>query len=164
MFPGKNELDQIKKIHNVLGTPNEEKFKEFQNHASHMQINFPQKEGTGIDSLLPHVSETCKDLIKKLLIYDEEQRLTASQALSHSYFKDVKDEVVLLGHTPSISDSDCAAGDKEGNKKILPLISKANKSPSYSKITITLDKTAKNLPQIKQSSPYGKKHLHKAFH
>lgn len=42
-----------------------------------MEINFPPKHGTGIDRLLPNVSKDCIDLIKLLLIYDPEERITA---------------------------------------------------------------------------------------
>ena len=42
-----------------------------------MDFNFTPKEGTGIDKLIPHVSEQCRDLIKQLLIYDSEERISA---------------------------------------------------------------------------------------
>ena len=166
LFPGKNELDQIRRIHNILGTPNQEKFQDFQKHATHMEIKFPHKEGTGIDSLIPHASEQCRDLIKKLLIYDEEGRITAIAALNHPYFKDIKEENSVMSVTPTITDSDFAAGDKEHktHKKMFPVISKPVKNMSFSKITLTMDKSiGKNLPNIKQSSPYAKKTVFKGY-
>lgn len=56
LFPGNNELDQVHKIHNILGTPSQEILDKFQKVASHMEFNFPKKEGTGISKLIPHVS------------------------------------------------------------------------------------------------------------
>lgn len=53
-----------------------------------MEFNFPQRKGTGIEKLLPHVTKDCIDLILKLLIYDPNDRITAEDALKHPYFKD----------------------------------------------------------------------------
>ena len=41
LFPGNNELDQITKIHNILGTPTQELFDKYKPYASHMDLNFP---------------------------------------------------------------------------------------------------------------------------
>jgi renal tumor antigen len=56
-----------------------------------MQFNFPTKKGTGIADLIPHISKDAQDLILKLLIYNPDNRITATQALKHNYFKDLRD-------------------------------------------------------------------------
>jgi len=89
LFPGKNELDMIHRIHNILGTPPQKVLDRFKSHASHIEFNFPQKVGTGIDKLLPHVSADCIDLLKQLLTYDPEKRITADQVLQHDYFREL---------------------------------------------------------------------------
>ena len=44
-----------------------------------MEFNFPKiAEGTGIAKLIPHVSPEAIDLILKLLIYNPDNRMTAS--------------------------------------------------------------------------------------
>ena len=63
LFPGNDELDQVHKIHNVLGTPPKALLEQFQIHATHMDFNFPHKEGTGIERLIPHASPECIDII-----------------------------------------------------------------------------------------------------
>jgi renal tumor antigen len=40
LFPGNNELDQVKKIHNIMGTPPQALLDNFQSKASHMDFNF----------------------------------------------------------------------------------------------------------------------------
>ena len=40
LFPGDNELDQIHKIHNILGTPPQELIDKFQKNATHMKLEF----------------------------------------------------------------------------------------------------------------------------
>ena len=69
LFPGNNELDQVHKIHNILGTPAIELLDKFKKFASHMNFNFPLKDGTGIDRLIPHVSSDCLDIISIIYIY-----------------------------------------------------------------------------------------------
>ena len=78
-------------MHNILGTPNKELLDKFKKQASHMEFNFPKKEGTGIAKLIPHVSAEAQDVMTKLLIYNHEGRISASQALKHPYFKDLRD-------------------------------------------------------------------------
>ena len=59
LFPGTNELDQIHKIHNILGTPEASLLDRFQKHATHMEFDFPPKKYTGISTLISHVSKEC---------------------------------------------------------------------------------------------------------
>jgi len=92
LFPGTNELDQIQKIHNVLGTPAPEMLaRKFKRNASHMDLNFPEKRGTGIERLIPHATAEICELMKKTLEYDPDDRIIARQALKDSYFKELRD-------------------------------------------------------------------------
>ncbi len=90
LFPGNNELDQVHKIHNILGTPAQDVLDNFQKYASHMEFNFPPKVGTGISQLIPHVSPECQELITKLLAYTPDDRLSARQALNHPWFREFR--------------------------------------------------------------------------
>jgi len=89
LFPGTNELDQIDRIHKVLGPPNEQLLSKFKKLSSNLKLDFPNKPGTGIMSLIPHASSDCVKLIESLLAYDFEQRLTARQSLCHPYFREI---------------------------------------------------------------------------
>jgi len=77
LFPGKHELDQIHKIHNVLGTPSREVFQKFKKFGSQQLMKFPEKHGTGLRSLIPRVSSECIDLLTNLLTYSPDARYTA---------------------------------------------------------------------------------------
>ena len=149
LFPGKNELDQINKIHNILGTPSQRILDDFRSHASHMEINFPLKEGTGIDKLIIHMSEEARDLINKMLIYNHEERITCREALSHPYFREISEEFVKRVPSPVIKflpAADSGAGESKKKedkppKHFLPSISKNpnSKNPSFTKISLSLE-------------------------
>mmetsp|Transcript_94201 Transcript_94201/g.177236 ORF Transcript_94201/g.177236 Transcript_94201/m.177236 type:complete len:536 (-) Transcript_94201:179-1786(-) len=92
LFPGSNELDQIQKIHNVLGTPSPDLLaRKFKRNASHMDFNFAEKKGTGIERLVPHASSEVTDLMYKFLEYDPDDRIVARQALKDPYFKELRE-------------------------------------------------------------------------
>jgi renal tumor antigen len=56
-----------------------------------MEFNFPEVEGTGINKLIQHASPDVQDLIQKLLVYNPDNRITASQALKHPWFKELRE-------------------------------------------------------------------------
>ena len=45
--------------------------------ASHMEFNFAPKEGSGIAKLIPNVSPDAQEIITKLLVYDNSNRMSA---------------------------------------------------------------------------------------
>lgn len=57
-----------------------------------MEFDFPHvPEGTGIQKQMTHTSPEAYDLVSKLLIYNPDNRITASQALKHPWFKELRD-------------------------------------------------------------------------
>lgn len=91
LFPGQNELDQVHKIHNILGTPPLEILNKLKKHGAHMDFDFPVKQGTGVAKLLPHASPDALDLLLKLLTYNPDDRVSAKQALRHPYFHEIRE-------------------------------------------------------------------------
>ncbi|KAL3899733.1 MAG: hypothetical protein SGCHY_001828 [Lobulomycetales sp.] len=90
LFPGADELDQLHRIHNIVGTPSQKVLRHMLGHRStSLKYNFPPKEGTGFRHLIPNISDTCVDLIKSMLVYDPDKRTTSSDALKHSFFDNV---------------------------------------------------------------------------
>ncbi|KAJ3122524.1 hypothetical protein HK100_011963 [Physocladia obscura] len=85
LFPGSNELDQIHRIHNIMGTPSPKLLKQMLgNRANSPKFQFAAKEGTGIRALLPYVSQDCVDMVNALLIYNPDERISAKEALKHA--------------------------------------------------------------------------------
>lgn len=92
LFPGSNEIDQVNRIHKVLGTPTAECLAKFKSKgASHINFDFPPQKGIGIQQLVPHASPESIDLIVKLLKYDASDRITAREAMRHPFFKDIRE-------------------------------------------------------------------------
>lgn len=93
LFPGKNYLDQLNLITNVLGTPAPADYKhvtheEAYNYISHLAPQ-PQKD---LSKLLPNASPEEIDLISKMLIFNPSKRITTTEALKHPYFRGLHDE------------------------------------------------------------------------
>jgi renal tumor antigen len=92
LFPGANEVDQINRIHKVLGTPTPEVLSKLKSKgASHINFDFPPQKAIGIPQMLPHASPDTIDLIVKMLKYDASERMSAREAMRHPYFKDVRE-------------------------------------------------------------------------
>jgi renal tumor antigen len=91
LFPGSNEVDQINRIHKILGTPASDVLDIFRRKgAAHIDFNFPPDEGTSIAKLIPHASADAVDLLSKMLVYDPSKRINAREALKHDYFKEMR--------------------------------------------------------------------------
>lgn len=57
-----------------------------------MKLDFEKKKYVGIAKLIPHVSADAQDIILKMLIYNADDRYTASQCLKHPFFKELRDQ------------------------------------------------------------------------
>jgi serine/threonine protein kinase len=80
LFNGKNEIEQIHNINQILGTPPEPLLQKFRAHASHMKPEdwkFQKHKGISFTRLLPHSPKELVDLLQKLLAYDPEIRIEA---------------------------------------------------------------------------------------
>ena len=74
LFPSDNEFDQMKKIENILGTPNQDIINIYKKHSIieyDNRINyFSNKKGSGFSKYMSHCSNELIDLISNLLIYN----------------------------------------------------------------------------------------------
>ncbi|CCW68985.1 unnamed protein product [Phytomonas sp. Hart1] len=87
LFPGSNELDQIHRIHSVLGTPPLGDLFWFKAAGQHGLVDCVPRTGSGLAALVPNLSACGMNLMTKLLAYNECERSTAKEALRHPYFK-----------------------------------------------------------------------------
>ncbi|XP_030070431.1 MAPK/MAK/MRK overlapping kinase isoform X2 [Microcaecilia unicolor] len=89
LFPGSNELDQISKIHEIIGTPTQNTLRKFKQSRA-MSFDFPLKKGTGLSLHVPGISPESLALMYAMIEYDPDERISAKQALQHAYFRDIR--------------------------------------------------------------------------
>ena len=80
LFPGSNEVDQISRIHKVLGSPSPEVLGKFKaKGTTHIALDFPEQKGIGIPNLIPQASPEAVDLVVALTHFREpnDERLAA---------------------------------------------------------------------------------------
>ena len=100
LFPGTNELDQIHRIHKVLGTPSRQVQQKLTRHGGeHASFDFPRESGDGISRLIKHAAAACLDLMLKMLWYDAGERVHAREALQHPYFLECRSSAMHIGLT-----------------------------------------------------------------
>ncbi|XP_786078.1 MAPK/MAK/MRK overlapping kinase [Strongylocentrotus purpuratus] len=152
LFPGANEVDQIAKIHDVMGTPDATILNKFRNKARGINYNFPSKKGSGIEKLLPNATKQTLEIMNKLCTYDPDERITAKQVIRHAFFKDLRDadkrkqhvekKKLSLGDQGSVISEDTAKeshvegkdGDNDNHKAVRKARrkSKLHESENYS--------------------------------
>ena len=91
LFTGNSESDQLKKIFEIKGTPND-------NYASSLKElsewgvgdnnfeNYPEKN---MKELFPNLDSEGLDLLQKFLQLEPEKRISAEEALKHPFFDDI---------------------------------------------------------------------------
>ncbi|KAG5265530.1 hypothetical protein AALO_G00243500 [Alosa alosa] len=87
LFPGTNEIDQVNKIHDVLGTPDSATLQKFKPSRA-MRFDFPPRKGCGLSHLIPQCPSPTLSLLYQMLAYDPDERISARSALHHTFFKD----------------------------------------------------------------------------
>ena len=95
LFQGQTDGDQLFAILDVLGSPNEEDLKELAKRVpfdTKIFNEFKNIKGQNLKKKLGGVfndTELFLDLLTKMLIYLPENRITATKALTHPFFKDL---------------------------------------------------------------------------
>lgn len=86
MFPGTSTMNQLDRIIEVTGRPSPADIEAIQSEfAATMLDSLPDVEPRSLQSMYPNASEEAIDLLRKLLMFNPDQRITAEQALEHPY-------------------------------------------------------------------------------
>eukprot|EP00127_Corallochytrium_limacisporum_P002713 Clim_evm22s136 gene=Clim_evmTU22s136 len=90
LFPGSNEVDQLNKIHRVVGTPDQDTIRRLCAGRS-LKCSFTNYPKRNLADIIgPKISGEAVDLMDKMLVYDPSDRLTASEAVNHRWFAEVR--------------------------------------------------------------------------
>lgn len=90
LFTGKDHLDQIRKIIEKLGTPQEKDLGWIPEKGPSRKFlaKCPQSAGVKMTELLPNVSEQTADFAAKLLTFDPTKRISVKDSMLHPYIRD----------------------------------------------------------------------------
>lgn len=81
-------MDQLHKIHSILGSPSERILRKFRNQR--IKYTFPLNKPMPFYKLLPSLSASGLDLMKSTLIYNPDSRITIYKLMDHPYFYDIQ--------------------------------------------------------------------------
>jgi mitogen-activated protein kinase 15 len=99
IFPGTSTMNQLVRIIEVVGQPSQEDVKAIRSpYAAEMLSSLTLSRPRPLSELYPHASSNALDLLKKLLHFNPEKRLSADEALAHPFvagFREPQEETVM---------------------------------------------------------------------
>jgi len=102
LFPGADEVDQVNRIHKVVGTPPDDIISKLRSKGSaKINYNFGNMKGIGIKHFIPHATTDCVNLLNKTMIYDHTDRIVASDVIEHPYFFDFRQKDKTVRSKPN---------------------------------------------------------------
>ena len=101
LFPGRDAIDQLSLMIDVLGSPSEEAIVKVQSGRVREEMRrCPKRRPRPFSDLYPHAQPAALDLLSKLLDFDPSKRPSAAEALHHPYFKELHENVAELPSRP----------------------------------------------------------------
>lgn len=124
LFPAQSEIDTLKKIFKLLGTPNERIWEGFNELPAVKKVNFAQYPNNSLRSEFSYLTQRGFDLLSGLLTYDPKKRISAGEALDHDYFREspLPQPPDMFPHWPAKSEG----GLKPKNKALSPKLDDPN--------------------------------------
>jgi serine/threonine protein kinase len=79
-------------IIDLLGTPSQEEIEKIPKEKIKKIIkNLPKKDPKNLEDLFPGANPLAIDLMKKMLVFEADKRITVFEALEHEYLKQLHD-------------------------------------------------------------------------
>ncbi len=90
LFPGSDNENQFNLVVDFLGTPNDEEINKIPKQKVRDYIKkMGRKQPKDSHLIFKNASDEALDLLKKLLMFDPDKRITVEGALKHPYLKDL---------------------------------------------------------------------------
>jgi len=139
LFPGVNEIDQLTKIHRVVGTPTRRVLSKMK--TLRMDIRFTSYPTINIAEILPFTSDAGRELLKRMLTYDPDVRPQVRRLLEHRYFNDLREEEKVTRQITNFQNSSSNLSRLSHaittKPKVRPKIKKLKKERADVKVTKT---------------------------
>ena len=88
LLPASSEEDQLNMITKLLGNPSSKLIQKIENEKNRDFVRqLPKREGKDFEVLFKGANPDAIDLLKKMLVYDPDDRINVQQALEHPYLK-----------------------------------------------------------------------------
>lgn len=93
LFKGKDYVDQLNKVLDVLGTPDEKVIRKIGSEKAQAYVrSLPFKKTIPFRKILPAADPQALDLLTKMLAFDPRDRITVPEALEHPWLAAYHDE------------------------------------------------------------------------
>lgn len=126
LFQGTSENDQLFKILNIMGTPTQQEWSDFNTIVRKRGIRLPQCSPQDLSTLIPNASPEAIDFIKQCLTWDPINRPSANKALQHRFIQGEKimpplstnvpvQKVSTVQTVPSLNDDDINVIPEQSN-------------------------------------------------
>lgn len=86
LLPGKDEIDQIRRIIQLLGTPTEKIWPGMSQLPTISNVTLMKQPYNNIKTIFSDRAPECIQLLNRLFMYNPEKRATATECLAHEYF------------------------------------------------------------------------------
>ena len=88
LLPAGSEEEQLNMITKLLGNPTSRLISKIDNEKNKEFVQqLPKREGKNFDEYFAGANPQAIDLLKKMMTYDPEERITVEEALAHPYLK-----------------------------------------------------------------------------
>jgi len=98
LFQGTSTLNQIEKVLELIGKPKPDDIESIESpHAATILSSISVTKKRSFQNFFPNASETALDLLRRLLVFNPNNRLTIEEALRHKYveqFSSPEEEIV----------------------------------------------------------------------
>ncbi|WWD22753.1 hypothetical protein CI109_107246 [Kwoniella shandongensis] len=115
LFPGRGEIDQINRIYQLLGRPNDELWPGYSSLPLVQKLNPVGPMFSTLRQKFRHLSYEGHNLLSALLCYDPERRISAEDAGKHLYF----DESPLPKHPDLFASFPSQAAGERRHKSLV---------------------------------------------
>lgn len=104
------QIDQLSTIFGVIGTPSEEDLHAI-GSASEYVASLGKMEGKPLEKIFPAASPKAIDLLKRMLQFNPDRRITARDALEHDFFQGIRQTHLEMEATTEIRGPDFIESD-----------------------------------------------------